>query len=394
MAFTARHAETDDLHNVALADPEAEYRCLDCDEELSYVRQHLRTLPSGGTTAVTAHFSHQGGGGGSACGGGGGGETDIHKRRKRDALQEAVNRFDAADYGTEVYIGDKRADALLEFEEPHSEYGKGLVIEYQHKNEGKDIAATEQHFAKNEYTTVWLWEDQYTYDSEIPEIDFFSGRVYTPWPDAVPPADTWRGRGLDAEKRAEWETAHDRGLTDAVVEATVVRHWVIQTPKEYWESEPWDARFRYADRTPEEQYRTQCAIRNGNTLRVEATVPAHWYLPTPKEHWESEPWDARFPDSQPDRNGGQTPTKMLIKSVRTHATSAAKTIPVTLPPETNDRLNAKYSAVNDDERCPRCGRKAEVREGYKWAVIKSCPQGHWSHQSGYKGSTPLGPYDG
>jgi len=206
MPYVAYQPESDDIHFVEQATPEDDYVCIDCPESVEYVRSHLRNSGSGDSTRVSAHFRYSncahgtvdevsdgtGGGGG----GGGAGETQLHKRRKRAALHEALQRFPAADYGTEYSVGSKRADALLEFEDPHEEYGKGLVIEYQHKNEGKDIEATQEHFARHEYTTVWLWEDQFTFSSSIPDIDLFGGEVYTPWPDAVKEQSQWTGEGL------------------------------------------------------------------------------------------------------------------------------------------------------------------------------------------------------
>lgn len=206
MTSVAINTETDELQFTNEADADGSYACAECRSDAEYVRSHIRQLSNGTQSRVRAHFrlsncacgsgdpstSNNGGGGG------GGGETDLHERRKLEAMHEATTRFDAGFFDTEVYIGDKRADAVVEFADPHEQYGKGLVIEYQHKNEGKDIEATEKHFARHEYTTVWLWEDQYSFPGVIPEIDLFGGRVYTPWPDAVPPTNEWRGTGNTA----------------------------------------------------------------------------------------------------------------------------------------------------------------------------------------------------
>jgi len=37
MAFTVEHADTGDIHNVAQADPDDEYLCLDCGTEVALV---------------------------------------------------------------------------------------------------------------------------------------------------------------------------------------------------------------------------------------------------------------------------------------------------------------------------------------------------------------------
>jgi hypothetical protein len=396
MAFTAEHADTGDIHNVAQADPDDDYLCLDCANEVAYVRQHVRATPTGGNTTVASHFRCgcvNGGGGGG--GGGGVHESRIHKRRKRDALQEAVNRFEAADFDTEAYLGEKRADALLTFDEPHEQYGKGLVIEYQHKNEGKDINATEQHFARREYTTVWLWEDQYTYDSAVPDIDLFGGRVYTPWPDAVPQVEAWPGRGHDAEKREQWANAYDRGLTDASVPATIVRDWCIPTQLEYWrQHKNWDRRFRHSDYYPEARYRLQAAIGTGTTLSVDAKVPRHWLLPTQQEFWRAKPWEARFPEQQPVWAEPPVPTERRIEQVRDRVTSDARTAPATLPSETSEQIKAMRGATSDGSRCPRCGSEAVVTETENWATVYKCSKNdHWTRQTNYKGETRAPAYN-
>lgn len=305
MPYTAYHPDTEDIHFAAQADPESTYLCIDCKEGVQFVRSHTRDLPSAGETRVSPHFRYsncahgtvstvsEGSGGGG--GGGGSGESELHKRRKRAALQEALERFPSADYGTEVTIGDKRADALLDFEEPHEEYGKGLVIEYQHKNEGKDIPATQQHFAKHEYTTVWLWEEQFTFSSSIPDINLFGGEVYTPWPDAVPPMEQWSGLGHAQEKQAKWRQAHRRGLTNVVVEAEIVKDWVVKTPKEHWSETDWKERFPDENNPSERDYRLQVAIGSDpSSISVPATIPADWFWPTPKEYWEQQHWSNRF----------------------------------------------------------------------------------------------------
>lgn len=305
MPYTAYHDESDDIHFVSQADPEGGYRCIDCKVPVSYVRSHKRSNSDGSNSQVDAHFRYyqcahgtvddvsEGAGGGG--GGGGGGESDLHKRRKRAALQEALNRYPAADYGTEVPIGSKRADALLRFEDGHPEYGKGLVIEYQHKNESKEIEATQKHFAKHGYTTIWLWEDQYSFTSSIPEIDLFGGQVYTPWPDVVPEMGQWAPRGEYYELRNKWRRAYDLGLTDSTAEATIYKHWVRPTPQEHWKDSPWLDRFPDENHPTTRNYILQVAVGDRNTsIRVPATIKKDWVVPTRREHWESEPWFRRF----------------------------------------------------------------------------------------------------
>lgn len=304
MPYVAYNPESDDIHFADQASAESDYVCIDCPEAVEYVRSHLRNSDSGDPTRVTAHFRYSncthgtvdevsdGSGGGG--GGGGAGETQLHKRRKRAALHEALQRFPAADYDTEYTVGSKRADALLEFEDPHEEYGKGLVIEYQHKNEGKDIEETQEHFARHHYTTVWLWEDQFTFSSSIPDIDLFGGEVYTPWPDAVPEQSQWRGEGLHHEKRRKWRQAYAAGLTKTVVEADILKHWVLDTTAEYWEKKHWEDRFR--DYIIYPYKRDVYAVRQSLSTDEESLIklPNEYYENREKRHWRETDWQDRF----------------------------------------------------------------------------------------------------
>jgi hypothetical protein len=52
--------------------------------------------------------------------------------------------------------------------------------------------------------------------------------------------------------------------------------------------------------------------------------------------------------------------------------------------------DAEHGPVFDGEHCPRCGREVTTETGAKWRTIKRCPEGHFSHQSGYLGDAPLG----
>lgn len=301
MPYTAYHPESEDIHFVDQASPESDYVCIDCPETVEYVRSHFRNSDSANPTRVTAHFRYSNcthgtvdqasDGAGGSGGGGGAGETQLHKRRKRAALHEALQRFPAADYDTEYTVGSKRADALLKFEDPHEKYGKGLVIEYQHKNEGKDIEATQEHFARHEYTTLWLWEDQFTFSSSIPEIDLFGGEVYTPWPDAVPKQSQWRGEGLHHEKRRKWRNAHEAGLTKTVVQADILKHWVVHTPHEHWKQTPWEDRFR----GDSSKHIAQALVpRSPTTQNLKVTLPPEITDQIAIEIYRSTDWEDLF----------------------------------------------------------------------------------------------------
>lgn len=333
MPFVAKNCDTDEVVITNDADPLANFACLDCDQTVAYVREHHREGVDG---TVSAFFRYDNCGhlgitpsesDYTGSGGGGSGESKIHKRRKWTALQVALNRFDHSDYSTEKHIGSKRADAVLEFDEPHEEYGRGLVIEYQHKNESKDIVKTERHFAEYEYTTLWLWEDQFKSLDGVPEVDLFGGRVCTPWPYAVPEQSEWSG--LNPYKFPGEHLAINPDYThSSEVPATVYKDWILPTTREYLDAHDWDAAFRSPNgEYGEREHRAQAAIpERPSTLTVEATVPHDWYWPTTAEYWREHGWDAAFRQEQ---------TEHALDAYRDNATVS---IACTFPPAVVDTL--------------------------------------------------------
>lgn len=396
MPYTAYHPQSEDIHFAAKADAESEYVCIDCPEPVQYVRNHERDT-SNGVTRVSAHFRYTNCPHGTVTevsngtgGGGGGGETDIHKRRKRAALQEALQRFPAADYGTEVKIGPKRADALLKFEDPHEEYGKGLVIEYQHKNEGKDIEATQEHFANHEYTTIWLWEDQFTFTSSIPDIDLFGGEVYTPWPDAVPQQSDWTGEGLHHEKRRKWREAYSMGLTDCVVEANILKHWVVESTADYWERKDWEARFQDYAIYPfkRDLYRVRQSLDSPGGQRID--LPREWYDNRAKEIWRNQAWDDLFP--------GDNSKHMAQAAVpRAPATTNQRAL---FPPEVADEASYRAWQSNphvDSHRrqIPASTTSVEIDPPIHQFLPRSFWRDAWEDgkDEHYNHERPYGPFD-
>jgi len=294
MPYVAQNTDDDELTMVEAADPLANFGCPDCGATVAYVREHHRENTHG---TVSAHFRY----GGCGCAGvkkpdstmststsGGSGESQLHKERKWTALQAALNRYEHSSYELEKKIGDKRADAVLEFAEPHSEYGRGLVIEYQHKNEGKDIVGTERHFARHEYTTLWIWEDQFNSLDGVPDVDLFDGRVCTPWPYAVPERSTWTGTH-------ELSLPRDAQETQKVsVPATFPRHWFWPTPYEHWEDEGWSEAFPDAESYKHERMMLPREVESLLTVSVPATIPTDHYDRAARQLWEQQSWEALF----------------------------------------------------------------------------------------------------
>lgn len=185
---TAATTEAGELVYADRVDPSAgPFYCIGCAEshEVSYVKSHLRELGDDSTT-VSPHFRHPSNTGGSGSAGGPA-ESDTHRRRKIEALGVAMIRYDYAEADLETPINGKRPDGYLEFEFPDERFGRGFAIEYQHRNESKDIEASADAFVAEEFTTLVLTAEQFPDDmAGVPNIDLLGGRVITPFPRGLP----------------------------------------------------------------------------------------------------------------------------------------------------------------------------------------------------------------
>lgn len=94
------------------------------------------------------HFFHLNSDAGSCSGG----ESDQHRTLKSIAVSTLRLQFPDHNYcrpevtfnttHTDTDAGHRRADAVVEFTEPNVFWGRGVIIEVQYRNHGKDLYAT------------------------------------------------------------------------------------------------------------------------------------------------------------------------------------------------------------------------------------------------------------
>jgi len=171
--------------------------CSGCGEEMSVVRSHHR-----GNAFVSRHFSHKGGGnrGGSGPDSGDGdcpGESEIHHKMKSIAYARLANDYPEATIELESNLEGRIPDVLLELPEPCEPYGKGIAVEAQYRNEGKDKAGVIEHYLSRDYSVAWLEEDDFT----THDVDL-SG-ILSVWPYALP--DRYRTEGYPDVTRWLWQ---------------------------------------------------------------------------------------------------------------------------------------------------------------------------------------------
>jgi predicted RNA-binding Zn-ribbon protein involved in translation (DUF1610 family) len=95
------------------------------------------------------------------------GESATHARCVALAVEALKNKFkpQAKRYGAEITLdvsssgsGNqvRQADALLQFKEENPYFGKGLIIEVQHRHHEKDIKSTTHDYLYKGYSVAWL----------------------------------------------------------------------------------------------------------------------------------------------------------------------------------------------------------------------------------------------
>jgi len=108
------------------------------------------------------------------------GESDEHLKMKSIAYARLEHDFPEETVELESGVDGRIADVLLSFNEPQAPYGNGIAVEAQHRNEGKDIEETTDHYLERGYSVAWLYEDDFSgYDVDL------SG-LLTVWPCALP----------------------------------------------------------------------------------------------------------------------------------------------------------------------------------------------------------------
>lgn len=193
-------------------------RCPTCDEEMYVKRSHYR-----GDSFVSRHFVHKsesmGGGSGTGNAGGGTecpGESEMHHKMKAIAYARLEEEFPDADLELEGHVEGRFADVLLTFPEPQKPHGKGIAVEAQYRNKGKDIDAVTEHYFDHSYSVAWLDEDDFT----THDVDL-SG-ILTLWPNALP--EPHARKGYPEPVQWLWEEKQ----SPVVME--------IPIPGEYWAS--------------------------------------------------------------------------------------------------------------------------------------------------------------
>jgi len=162
-------------------DDGVEVTCIGCQDKLKPRGSHTRD-----GVFVARHFWHPFQ---TDCDGGSGGESLEHQKMKSIAVSKAKNRWPEASVDTEIDVGDRRADVLVQFEEENPRLGEGVAIEVQYKHENKDIIRVTDEYCEEGYSSLWLWQDHF----DGKDVDFEAGQWEIYWTQQVPDSESWGG---------------------------------------------------------------------------------------------------------------------------------------------------------------------------------------------------------
>lgn len=103
---------------------------------------------------------------------GGPGESDTHRKLKSLAVSALRQHFSGQYHrcepevkldvsSTDTDVDERRADALLEFTEENVFYGRGIIVEVQHLNRGKNRRGTTHDHLKKEFSVYWATPEEF-----------------------------------------------------------------------------------------------------------------------------------------------------------------------------------------------------------------------------------------
>jgi len=146
--------------------------CPLCEEPLFLRRSHYNR-----GRFVSKHFVHHSG---SDCPG----ESNLHAKLKTIAAMKLREIFESATVDHEHIIPgtDRVADVVATFSEELFPFGKGFIVEIQHKNDDKEFGSISGDYLQAGYSVYWAYQS----DFEGHDMTFAEHRVKKPWPHAVP----------------------------------------------------------------------------------------------------------------------------------------------------------------------------------------------------------------
>lgn len=267
------------------------------------------------------HFFHienigQGEGGSGSCEGGGEGESETHRKYKSFAVSRLKKLYPEyidhckpeqrlstvlGDEFTELPSDneDRQADAMMVLEEPTKIFGRGLIIEIQYRNLGKDIESTTKDYLHSGFSVLWVDEEDFDSNRCLLTKREIRDRVVSVWPNAVPVREEWakefpsdqQSKGeiyIQELRNMQLETIRtNRGVfqrSPAEVPARLPREFIDSIAEDIKLKQDWSSLF-----TPPKSFADIWCYS-----KVPATLPREWHQEAARRYWNETPWHKRF----------------------------------------------------------------------------------------------------
>lgn len=111
------------------------------------------------------------------------GESDEHLRMKAITHSKLEKKYPEAEIEFEEKVegSGRRADVLVTFDEPRGWLGEGIAVEVQYMNKQKDIEEVEQDYLEEDYSVLWLYEDDFSNRN----VRIEEGDIVTVYPNVI-----------------------------------------------------------------------------------------------------------------------------------------------------------------------------------------------------------------
>jgi len=202
----------------------------------------------------------------------------------------------------------RKADAYLKFEDWHHQLGKGIIAEVQYRNKGKDIEATTDDYVSQDYSVVWLYEEDFESDRcLLDEEDFLKRAAEAVWPDRAPHTSIWKDLKTDFRNiQSRWTQAWKDGLSVSGAPATLPPEWCDEEAQKIWQKQPWyllfpDTRHGSTSEYDAEKYIREVRVSLSSGPEETVKLPPEWCDLAAAKLWYSQDWDSLFPSVKSER---------------------------------------------------------------------------------------------
>jgi hypothetical protein len=288
---------------------------------------------------------------------------------KAIAFSKLQTAYPDVNVSIETSIGTRRADVLVTFPTPRQPLGHGIAVEVQHRNNSKDLFATDQDYYDEGYSVLWLSSQHYDgYDVAIDQVQ-------PVWPNALPQL-----RGYDG---LDWPIAD----TPTVVEIKV------PLPQEYFAARETSLRSAYDRGVAQQQSRSTTSAQSAATSSSTSPSPSTDDWTTHKQVWLSKPHhrtkrSLQFVSSPSDHyylklskgKRGQTPAYIHVR------VTAADYDQLTQIPDLIHSALAATPSYGDWEEISKCWLTAYGSTVTAWLTLKSTPDNNYVLEMGKRTS--------